>query len=857
MTWQHRTPKAHNPQTSVLESVSDADRVYQHISQLTKHGLGQLQSSGFYLNRFACPKHGGDDANASLHNHGFLYCHSHCGEIPLNEVKGLLGIHGSAPGSTHHITSPDTRPTNVQHKRTSKHSLHDHAQWSAYLQGRHILEPAIAAGAWIEYSDYYGRNCLVWHEKRRDGSRGAGRRRFINPPVINGRQYGKSIWFDGEKTDEPFHYVGTLDELKRAIAGASGELNIVEGETDVWSMHAMGLPNTVGIYGISNIPPDIASILAELDVTKFVYYADNDDAGKRGASKLRALLHESGWRGEGEYRQFAGPGIPEKGDANDLLCHYHPDLPAARAALDALPRFVPGIERKRAPKSFSAIDNNKSGWGPVNEAITIRLGLTSSDFKTSGFTKKNFHCLNPQHEDKTESAGWSRDGFYKCFSCGEDIYSYQVAEWLGIDWRALRWPQPQIISSNKINLDAAPQTDAETAPLSFEHIPDSWLRAFNKFYTWTEAQLFFFAIRARSAGTLAESFTTQEFIETLRPLGCNVSDRSIYRAFESAAKHDNHVLIAKLDPSQESRRRNAKYRLRSLDDIRRRLLHDIRLRIYEKKFGEHPDILIGFDVFDEALPGSSLAITLKSALEPLYREQQPRFDSLINWCEGIIAGYLADLDDLSATPLPDWSIDDATDLPAMMARGIYDADPEDRGKRKWAPLLGISPSSVPKVLLRAGIKRTAYTIREEVSSQREAKERAREQGAKIVGVEVDGGYQRYDTAMDIPQDSVVILQPPAKHEIISDEKQIVKAPPAKPHPASTGDNKTERADNMRKPGKWHEPRWDPQFIYWELVQACCLLHGYAVKDGVGIYDPRMGEVWTNPTLHEVVRLITG
>ena len=50
---------------------------------------------------------------------------------------------------------------------------------------------------------------------------------------------------------------------------------------------------------------------------------------------------------------------------------------------------------------------------------------------------------------------------------------------------------------------------------------------------------------------------------------------------------------------------------------------------------------------------------------------------------------------------------------------------------------------------------------------------------------------------------------------------------------------------------------DPQFIYWELVQACCLLHGYAVKDGVGIYDPRMGEVWTNPTLHEVVRLITG
>ena len=212
---------------------------------------------------------------------------------------------------------------------------------------------------------------------------------------------------------------------------------------------------------------------------------------------------------------------------------------------------MPGIERKRAPKSFSAIDNNQGSWVPINETITNCLGLTSSDFKTSGFTKKNFHCLNPQHEDKTASAGWSRDGFYKCFSCGEDIYSYQVAEWLGIDWRALRWPQPQIVSPNKINLDAAPGTDAEAAPLSFEHIPDSWLRAFNKFYTWTETQLFFFAIRARGASILPDSFTTQEFIETLRELGCNVSDRSIYRAFENAAKHGNHVLIAKLDPSQE------------------------------------------------------------------------------------------------------------------------------------------------------------------------------------------------------------------------------------------------------------------------------------------------------------------
>ena len=61
---------------------------------------------------------------------------------------------------------------------------------------------------------------------------------------------------------------------------------------------------------------------------------------------------------------------------------------------------------------------------------------------------------------------------------------------------------------------------------------------------------------------------------------------------------------------------------------------------------------------------------------------------------------------------------------------------------------------------------------------------------------------------------------------------------------------------MDKPGNWRRASWDPQFIYWELVKACCLLHGYQVKERVGIYNPQTGEIWTNPTLHEVISLIT-
>lgn len=71
-------------------------QIAQRVSERTRRGLGSLNSAGFYRNRFPCPKHGGDDANAVLHEHGFIYCHSQCGKIPIPEVMALLGIE-SAP----------------------------------------------------------------------------------------------------------------------------------------------------------------------------------------------------------------------------------------------------------------------------------------------------------------------------------------------------------------------------------------------------------------------------------------------------------------------------------------------------------------------------------------------------------------------------------------------------------------------------------------------------------------------------------------------------------------------------------------------------------------------------------------
>ena len=339
MTWQNRTPKTHIPQTSTLESMSDADPVDQHV----------------------------------------------------------------APGNNGQV----------------KHRLADHPQWRAYLADRHILEPTLAARAWVERDDQARQDVLVWRETRRDGSPGATRRRLLKQVRVNGKRQAKLRWqFARQKTDEPFNHIGTLDEIKAAIADAGGNLYIVEGEVDVWSLHAMGIRNVIGIYGINNIPKDIDSIFNELGVTKFVYFADNDKAGEDGASNLRTLLHESDWSGEQEYRKFAGPGIPDKGDANDLLCHHFPDISGARAALEALPKFVPGIKQKPVQRISAGTDHDQQGWDAVKEVIRIALGVER--FKSNGYSK-NIRCPNPLHEDKTPSAAWHKDGYCTCHACGESF----------------------------------------------------------------------------------------------------------------------------------------------------------------------------------------------------------------------------------------------------------------------------------------------------------------------------------------------------------------------------------------------------------------------------------------------------
>ena len=236
----------------------------------------------------------------------------------------------------------------------------------------------------------------------------------------------------------------------------------------------------------ADIPDNIASILDELGARKVIYLADNDKAGDDGAAKLATLLLRAGWKSE----------------ANDLLCHHYPDLAT----------FLPQIESKPALTISVPSGYNDPRWDAIKESV--RIALDVHDYNRKGFSKTKFRCLDLQHNDPEASANWRRDGFCHCFGCGKDFDANQMAEWLGIPWRALLGRQRQFRTAHNIDLDAAPpEFETASAPQFYAETPDSLIRLLNKRYTTMHSSLYYVISRLRSAGHLPEAFSVQELID--------------------------------------------------------------------------------------------------------------------------------------------------------------------------------------------------------------------------------------------------------------------------------------------------------------------------------------------------------
>ncbi len=86
----------------------------------------------------------------------------------------------------------------------------------------------------------------------------ATRRRLLETASQNGKTSPKVRWqIPGQKSDEPFYYIGALDDLKRAIKTAGRTVCIVEGEIDecsvvdcvLWLKQIDGIPTAIAAGG--------------------------------------------------------------------------------------------------------------------------------------------------------------------------------------------------------------------------------------------------------------------------------------------------------------------------------------------------------------------------------------------------------------------------------------------------------------------------------------------------------------------------------------------------------------------------------------------------------------------------------
>ena len=220
---------------------------------------------------------------------------------------------------------------------------------------------------------------------------------------------------------------------------------------------------------------DIATIFNELGVAGFVYFADNDKSGEDGASNLSTRLHEAHWPGDQDYRKFEGPGIPDKGDANDLLCHHFPDISQARTALAALPRFSTSHKATDGTYNHPGRLTTASKAGMLSRkpsALPWALALKTSNRK--GFQQEYSAALNHGiMKTKHRAPLGTRTDSITCFGCGETLNAKHSGG--ATRYRLARPAQApaadHLLARTSTWMPPLSRIQAEQTPLSFDERP--------------------------------------------------------------------------------------------------------------------------------------------------------------------------------------------------------------------------------------------------------------------------------------------------------------------------------------------------------------------------------------------------
>mgnify|MGYP005855754537 CR=1 FL=1 len=221
-------------------------------------------------------------------------------------------------------------------------------------------------------------------------------------------------------------------DARGAIAEANGVVWLANGEKSVLAMRAGGVRNVIATTHAETADPmgiGALELLKSLGVTTLINAYDADEAGLVGAGKWISVLEEAGVRYE--VRRWASN---VRGfDANDLWIQCGFDRLWFGVELSNL-QHVSVDSLRESSKQKKAFSGPKDAGvsGDLAAAILTRVfGTPSPNFKSNGFTK-NVTCPMGTHDDEHPSAGFTRDGLCKCFTCGTHS-PLHVARALGIE----------------------------------------------------------------------------------------------------------------------------------------------------------------------------------------------------------------------------------------------------------------------------------------------------------------------------------------------------------------------------------------------------------------------------------------
>lgn len=240
---------------------------------------------------------------------------------------------------------------------------------------------------------------------------------------------GKYLWFN--HPDKAKYYFMT--DIKAAVAAAGGELHLMAGEPDVWTLWQMGCKNATSFFGENQIPDSLIDDLEYMGVSHVIYYADNDETGRDVAQLLNDQFSRS-------LIQFTCKVVPYPyNDLNDwyVACEFDREKTLSLQTLT----FKEQMTEIAPPEGKGRLDV------PVyRAAITSALG---AEYKRAGDKwSKKMRCIfaSHEHDDRNPAAQWNEQtGYYRCFKCqGADKTADEVAAHIGVnvdDYRTLAFTE--------------------------------------------------------------------------------------------------------------------------------------------------------------------------------------------------------------------------------------------------------------------------------------------------------------------------------------------------------------------------------------------------------------------------------